>query len=63
MSLSIVTLGTASQAPTKSRALNSVVVRFEKGLTLISNISSVLERISMKYIQTKNSLDPKLQFK
>jgi len=35
MSLSIVTLGTASQAPTKSRALNSVVVRFEKGSYLI----------------------------
>ena len=33
--MSIVTLGTASQAPTKSRALNSVVVRCDKGSYLV----------------------------
>ena len=33
--MSIVTLGTASQAPTKGRALNSVVVRCEKGSYLV----------------------------
>ena len=42
MALSVVSLGTASQAPTLSRALNSVVLRFEKS-RFISGVSKMVK--------------------